>query len=118
MRAATIVAALATCAAAARVGGVGTLRSAPVTGVCSDPAAQEAGFFDAATSDKHYFFYSAASRNSPATDPVVLWLTGGPGCSSLLAAFSENGPVSCPPAASLSLRWISLAGCRRCRCAR
>ena len=24
--------------------------------------------------------------------PVVLWMTGGPGCSSELAAFAENGP--------------------------
>jgi carboxypeptidase C (cathepsin A) len=72
------------------------LRSAPVSGVCSDPAAQEAGYYDAASADKHYFFYSAASRSNPAVDPVVLWLTGGPGCSSLLAAFSENGPCLVP----------------------
>ncbi|CAI9778432.1 unnamed protein product [Fraxinus pennsylvanica] len=37
-----------------------------------------------------YFFFQ--SRNKPSTDPVVVWLTGGPGCSSSLALFYENGP--------------------------
>lgn len=38
----------------------------------------------------HYVFYT--SQNNPATDPLVLWLNGGPGCSSLEGAFMENGP--------------------------
>jgi carboxypeptidase C (cathepsin A) len=37
----------------------------------------------------HRFF---ESRNEPSTDPLVLWMTGGPGCSSELAAVFENGP--------------------------
>ncbi|KAK7257673.1 hypothetical protein RIF29_31817 [Crotalaria pallida] len=36
-----------------------------------------------------YFFFE--SRNSK-DDPVVIWLTGGPGCSSEIALFYENGP--------------------------
>lgn len=32
------------------------------------------------------------SRNSPATDPLVLWLTGGPGCGGEMSIFYENGP--------------------------
>nr|GMD24098.1 serine carboxypeptidase-like [Ipomoea batatas] len=36
-----------------------------------------------------YFFFESRSNKS---DPVVIWLTGGPGCSSSLALFYENGP--------------------------
>ena len=35
------------------------------------------------------FYYFVESERSPDTDPVVLWLTGGPGCSSLI--FYEVG---------------------------
>eukprot|EP00891_Asterochloris_glomerata_P005629 jgi/Astpho2/5629/fgenesh1_pm.00079_%23_36_t len=37
-----------------------------------------------------YFYFEA--RDSPETAPVVLWMTGGPGCSSELAVFYEQGP--------------------------
>ena len=38
----------------------------------------------------HYVFYP--SQGDQTRDPLVVWLTGGPGCSSLLASFYENGP--------------------------
>jgi hypothetical protein len=47
-----------------------------------------------------YLFFE--SRNNK-KDPIVIWLTGGPGCSSELAVFYENGPFQI--ANNLSLVW-------------
>lgn len=38
------------------------------------------------------FFWLFNSRGNANTDPLVVWLTGGPGCASEIALFVENGP--------------------------
>ena len=43
--------------------------------------------------DDDIFFWLFPSRSDPDKDPLVIWLTGGPGCSSELAIFFENGPM-------------------------
>ena len=39
------------------------------------------------------FYWLFPSRNDADKDPLVIWLSGGPGCSSSLAIFHENGPM-------------------------
>ncbi|KAJ3693898.1 hypothetical protein LUZ60_009378 [Juncus effusus] len=54
------------------------------------------------TNDARMFYLFFESRHSK-EDPVVIWLTGGPGCSSELAVFYENGPYTILK--NLSLVW-------------
>lgn len=52
---------------------------------------QESGIMDLGNGDD-IFYWLFNSRTNPEKDPLVFWLTGGPGCSSELAIFYENGP--------------------------
>ena len=49
------------------------------------------------TRDAHLFYWYFESRENPDDDPFVLWLTGGPGCSSQIALFEELGPYEIDP---------------------
>ncbi|CAL4905202.1 unnamed protein product [Urochloa decumbens] len=40
------------------------------------------------------FYYFVESERSPATDPVFLWLTGGPRCSGFCGVAFEIGPIN------------------------
>ncbi|KAL1338384.1 hypothetical protein AAHE18_10G206700 [Arachis hypogaea] len=43
--------------------------------------------------DRALFYYFVEAESNPASKPLVLWLNGGPGCSSVgVGAFVENGP--------------------------
>ena len=47
-----------------------------------------------------YLFFESRNKKK---DPVVIWLTGGPGCGSEMALFFENGPFHITN--NLSLEW-------------
>lgn len=61
-----------------------------------DPPKRIAGYFklDRATKAAEMFYFFFQARTNPAQAPVVLWMTGGPGCSSELAVLYENGPYT------------------------
>lgn len=44
------------------------------------------------TTNSNMFFWYFPAAQQPESSPVVLWLQGGPGASSLFGLFTENGP--------------------------
>ncbi|KAJ7800332.1 serine carboxypeptidase [Mycena olivaceomarginata] len=62
--------------------------------LCERSVKQYSGYFNIAK-DKHMFFWFFESRSSPSTDPLVLWMNGGPGGdSSANGLLFELGPCS------------------------
>ncbi|OAA46111.1 carboxypeptidase Y precursor [Metarhizium rileyi] len=57
-----------------------------------DNVRQFSGYLDDDFTDKHLFYWFFESRNDPKKDPVILWMNGGPGCSSTGNIFSNLGP--------------------------
>ncbi|GJN37084.1 hypothetical protein PR202_gb26006 [Eleusine coracana subsp. coracana] len=51
-------------------------------------------------SERRLFYYLVLSERDPAADPVVVWLNGGPGCSSFDGFVYENGPFNFEPGSS------------------
>ncbi|KAL1832208.1 hypothetical protein ACET3Z_001859 [Daucus carota] len=45
-------------------------------------------------SELNFYYYFVTSEGNPSKDPVVLWLNGGPGCSSFDGFVYEHGPFN------------------------
>ncbi|ELU39467.1 carboxypeptidase C [Rhizoctonia solani AG-1 IA] len=67
--------------------------------LCDPTVKQYSGYLDVAES-KHLFFWLTLlarffeARNNPETAPIVIWLNGGPGCTSAMGLFFALGPCS------------------------
>ncbi|KAF2318483.1 hypothetical protein GH714_008203 [Hevea brasiliensis] len=62
-----------------------------------------AGYYKIANSHAARMFYFFFESRNSRKDPVVIWLTGGPGCSSELGMFYEKDPFTI--ADNMSLAW-------------
>uniref|UniRef100_A0A8C4S397 Carboxypeptidase n=1 Tax=Erpetoichthys calabaricus TaxID=27687 RepID=A0A8C4S397_ERPCA len=67
---------------------------------------QWSGYLEASPGTYLYYWF-VESQNNPATDPLVLWLNGGPGCSSLEGLLAENGPFLLNDEVTLSMNEYS-----------
>lgn len=56
------------------------------------PSAWYSGYLNAGPG-LHYHYTLIASENNPATDPIIFWQNGGPGCSSMEGLFAELGQL-------------------------
>ncbi|KAI3505470.1 hypothetical protein L1887_27601 [Cichorium endivia] len=59
------------------------------------PFTLETGYIGVGESDDvQLFYYFVESEGNPKDDPLMLWLTGGPGCSALSGLLYEIGPFT------------------------
>ncbi|KAF3435140.1 hypothetical protein FNV43_RR22227 [Rhamnella rubrinervis] len=62
------------------------------------PFKLETGYVGVGEKDEiQLFYYFIESEKSPKDDPLVLWITGGPGCSGFSALIYETGPFTITP---------------------
>ncbi|PRP77617.1 lysosomal protective protein-like [Planoprotostelium fungivorum] len=54
---------------------------------------QYSGYLDVGDSS-HYHYWFVEAKTNPTAAPLILWLNGGPGCSSMDGLLEENGPFS------------------------
>ncbi len=77
------------------------------------PSKHYSGYLDASETKHLHYYYVEKEGPDAATAPVVIWLNGGPGCSSLDGFFYEHGPFRIDATTNTLVRfnytWAKLA---------
>ena len=84
--------ALAICSCSAPVAGqAGSDKVTQIPGATFTPTFNTySGYINIPNSPKMFHYFVSESQGNPATDPVVLFLNGGPGCSSMMGALTGS----------------------------
>uniref|UniRef100_A0A8C3WGF3 Carboxypeptidase n=1 Tax=Catagonus wagneri TaxID=51154 RepID=A0A8C3WGF3_9CETA len=61
-------------------------------GLAKQPSFRQYSGYLRGSGSKHLHYWFVESQKDPKSSPVVLWLNGGPGCSSLDGLLTEHGP--------------------------
>ncbi|KAL8386824.1 hypothetical protein RB595_010359 [Gaeumannomyces hyphopodioides] len=77
-----------------------TLQFVENSGICETTKGvnQTSGYMSVGN-DMNMFYWFFEARSNPTSAPLAMWLNGGPGCSSMIGLFQENGPCHFPDGA-------------------
>ena len=73
---------------------------------------QFSGYLNLGETKKNIHYWFVESESNPATDPLVFWTNGGPGCSGLIGFLTEQGPFRPDADGQLKMnewRWNKIA---------